>query len=160
MNFFAIFFGTFLPGSSMNGIRDKNCFFSFSTYVIPIWLKIMPEWSFLILWIFLLFFSEFSCRGRVRTEFGTKFFFSLFLDLSHPVLVRNNVGSVFFNFMIFFAIFFGIFLPRSSMNGIQDLNFFLSFSAKQIPFWLEIMLERGFLIFWYFFSVFSCLGRV
>ena len=84
LNFFAIFFGTFLPGSSMNGIRDKNCFFSFSAYLIPFWLKIMPEWGFWILWIFLLFFLEFSCRGRVRTEFGTKIFFSL----SQPISSR------------------------------------------------------------------------
>ena len=80
-NFFAIFFGTFLLGSSMNGIRDKNCFFSFSAYVIPIWLKIMPEWGFLILWIFLLFFSEFSCLGRQWTEFRTK----MFSSLSRPI---------------------------------------------------------------------------
>ena len=83
-NFFAIFFGTFLLGSSMNGIRDKNCFFSFSAYVIPIWLKIMPEWGFLILWIFLLFFSEFSCPGRQWTEFGTK----MFSSLSRPISSR------------------------------------------------------------------------
>ena len=53
--------------------------------------------------------------------------FSLFLDLSHPVLARNNVGSMFFNFMIFFAIFFGIFLLGSSMNRMWTKFFFFFF---------------------------------
>ena len=127
LNFLSIFFGIFLPWSSINGIRDENFFFLFfglsllvlakdnagkgffkflnffafffqnflprivyernsglkifffyfSAYLTPFWLKIMLERGFLIFWIFLLFFSEFSSPGRVRTEFGTKFFFSL-----------------------------------------------------------------------------------
>ena len=60
---------------------------------------------FLIFWILLLFFSEFSCPGRQWTEFWTKVFF-------------------------------------------------ISFSAYLIPFWLKIMLERGFLIFWFFCNFF------
>ena len=54
-NFFAIFFGIFLPGLRMNGIRVYNFFLSFSTYFIPLWLKIMLERSFLIFWIFFFF---------------------------------------------------------------------------------------------------------
>ena len=128
----------------------------------------MPERSFLIFWIFLLFFSEFSCPGWVWTEFWTKIFFSLsrpiasrfgykkwwkevfeffqifcyffqnflarvenernlrlkffsiFFSLSHPVLAKNYAGKTFFNFLNFFAIFFGIFLPGSSINRIRD----------------------------------------
>ena len=75
---------------------------SFSTYLIPFWLKILPE------------------RG----------------------------------FLIFFAIFFGVFFPWSSINGIEDKKFFASFSAYLIPFWLKILPERGFLIFFKFFSEF------
>ena len=87
----------------------------------PFWIKIMPKRGFLVFRIFLLFFFGIFLPGSSKNGIRDKiFFFSLFLDLSHPVLVRNNVGSVFFNFMIFFAIFFGIFLPRSSMNGIQE----------------------------------------
>ena len=63
---------------------------------------------------------NFLARGEYEQNSGLNFFFSLFLDLSHPVLARNNVGSMFFNFMIFFAIFFGIFLLGSSMNRIRD----------------------------------------
>ena len=103
-------------------------------------------WNFLV-WV------EFERHSRVK-------FFSHFLDLSHPVLAKNNIGKRYLNF---FTIFFGIFLAGSSMNGIRKSNFFPSFSAYPIPFWLKIMLERGFLIFsifLLFFSEFSCLGRV
>ena len=79
---FWIFFGIFLNGSRTNEIRDKIFFLSFSTYLIPFWLKIMPERGFLIFWIFLLFFLEFSCTGWVRTEFGTKIFFTLSWPIS------------------------------------------------------------------------------
>ena len=75
LNFIAIFFGIFLHWLSMNGIRVLNFFFSFSAYLIPFWQKILQEIGFLIFWIFLLIFSEFSFSARVLTEFGTKFFF-------------------------------------------------------------------------------------
>ena len=61
----------------------------------------------------------------------------------------------------FFCYFFGIFFPRSSMNGIRDYNFFLFFSSYLIPFWLKIMPERGFLIFEFFCYFFrNFLARV
>ena len=78
-NFFAIFFGIFFPRPSMNGNRGKTFFLSFSAYLLPFWLKIIPERDFLI---FLLFFSEFSCPGQVRKEFGTKIFFSISRPIS------------------------------------------------------------------------------
>ena len=67
---------------------------------------------------------------------------------------KNNVGKRFLNFFNFFAIFFGIFLPRSSMNGIRKQNFFFSFSAYLVPFWLKIMSDRGFFDFFNFFAIF------
>ena len=99
MNFFAIFIGIFLPGSSMDRIRGKN-------------------------------------------------FLSRFLGLSPPVLAKNNAVERFFNFLNFFAIFFGIILPGSSRNGIRDLNIFQTFSDSINLFWIAIMLELTFLIFW------------
>jgi len=116
----------------------------------------------MIFWIFLLYFSEFSFPGRVWTEFGTKFFFLCF-GLSHPVLEKNNAGKRYFNFLNFFTIFFRIFLPGSSMNGIRDFNFFFFVSVYLTPFWLKILPGRGFIIFWIFllfFSEFSSLDRV
>ena len=70
-----------------------------------------------------------------------------FLSLSRPVLAKNNAGKRFYNFLNFFTIFFGIFLPGSSMNGILELNFVLNFSAYLDPFWQKIMLGRGFIVF-------------
>jgi len=154
LNFFTIFFRIFLPGSSMNGIRDYNFFFSVSVYLFPFWLKIIPGRGFIIFWIFLLFFSEFSSPDRVWTEFGTKIFF-LFFGLTHTVLAKNNSGKRFYKFLNFFTIFFRIFFPGSSMNGFRDYNFFFSVSVYLIPFWLKILPGRGFIIFWIFLLFFS-----
>ena len=85
----------------------------------------MPERAFLI---FLQFFWEFFSPGRERTEYGSKFFFFFrFFCLCHPVLAINSDRKRFFNFLNFLAIFFGIFLPRSSMSRIWDYNFFFPF---------------------------------
>ena len=122
----------------------------------------MPGRGFSIFLIFLLFFSEFSCRGRLWTEFGVKFCF-YFFGLSRPVLAKKNAEKRFYNFFNFLNIFFGIFFPGSSMNGILEWNFVFTFSVYLIPFWLKIIPGRGFIIFWIFllfFSKFSFLGRV
>ena len=122
----------------------------------------MPEWGFLIFLIFFYFFRNFLARVEYERNSGLNFFF-LLLDLSYPVLAKNNAGMRFFNFLNFFAIFFEIFLPGSSMNGIGDEIFFLPFSAYLIPFWLKIMPEwgfLGFLIFLLFSSEFSCRRQV
>ena len=81
-------------------------------------------------------------------------FFFPFFGLSNLILPRNNSRKRFFYFLNFFAIFFGISLPWSCMSGIRDLNFFVSFLANLISFWLKIIAERGFLIFCYFFRYF------
>ena len=118
-NFLAIFFRIFLPESCMNGIRGKNFFLFFSGNLIPFWLKILPEWGFLIFWKFCYFFLNFLARVDYERNSGLKFF-SRFLGLSYPVLAENNTEKKFFNFLSFFAIFFGIFFPWSKMNGIRD----------------------------------------
>ena len=128
------FFGNFLGWVGWELNLGRNFFFfSFSAYINLLWIEIMPEWCFLIFWIFLLFFLEFSSPGRVRTEFGTNFlflflfffyFFFHFLGLSQPGLDRNIARMMFLNFLNFFAIFFGIFLPGSGRNRIRDETFF------------------------------------
>ena len=122
----------------------------------------MPGKGFIIFWISLLFFPEFFSLVEYERNSGPKFQFH-FLGLSHPVLVKNNAGRRFYNFFNFFTIFFRIFFPRSSMNGIRDQNFTFIFSAYLIPFWLKTMPGIGFIIFWIFllfFSEFSFPGRV
>jgi len=79
----------------------------------------MPERDVLIFEFFCEFFRNFLAWVEYVRNSGLKFF-SLFLGLSHPVLAKNNTGKWFFNFLNFFAISFGIFLPGSSMDGIRD----------------------------------------
>ena len=118
---FLLFFLEFsCPGRVWTEFGTKFFFFSFTAYIIPFWLKIMLERVFLNS---LPFFSKFSCPGRLWTKFGTKIFFP-FLSLYHPVLTINNARKWFFNFLNFFAIFFVIFFPGSSMNGVRDKIFF------------------------------------
>ena len=117
LNFFAIFFGIFLPGFSMSGIRPYDFFLPFPAYLIPFRLKIMPKVVFEIFWKFCNFFRNFLNRVENERNSGLKFL-SLFPGLSDPVLARNNTGMRFFNFSNFFAIVFGIFWPGSSMIGI------------------------------------------
>ena len=80
----------------------------------------MPRRGFIIFLIFLLFiFRNFLARVEYERNSGLKFCFHFF-GLSHPVWAKNNAGKMFYNFLNFFTIFFGIFFPGSSMNGILE----------------------------------------
>ena len=121
----------------------------------------MLKRGFLTFWIFLLFFRNFLARVEYERNSGLKFF-SNFFGFSHPILVKTNAEKRFYKFFEFFYYFFGIFLPWSSINKFRNWNFSFSFSAYLIPFWVKIMLERGFyifLIFLLFFSQFSSLAK-
>ena len=139
----------------MNGIREKIFFLSFSVYLILFWLKIMLERGFLIFSIFLLFFSEFSSPGRVWTEFGTNFFFSLFLGLSllgltQTVLDRNNTGINFFNLLNLFWNF----LARVEHEQNSGLKFFSLFLGLSHPVLAKNINGKSFFNFLNFLSIF------
>ena len=119
----------------------------------------MLERGLLIFNFFCYFFHNLLARVEYERNSGIKYF-SPFLDLSHPVFTKNNTRKRFFYFLNFLAIFFGIFLPWSSMNRIWDYNFLLSFPGYLILFCLKRMLERGFWIIFLFFSEFSFPYRV
>ena len=119
LNFCTLFFGIFLSGSSMNGTLESNFVFSLSAYLIPLWLKIMAGRGFIVFWIFLQFFRNFPSWVEYERYSGVKFYF-LFFSVSPPVLAKNNGGKRFYNFFNFFTIFFGIFLPGSSINSILE----------------------------------------
>ena len=134
--FFAFFFWNFHPRAKCERNSGQKIFFlSFLAYLLPFWLKIMPGRDFLIVWFFFAFFLKFSCPSWVRTEFRSKIF-SLFLGLSHPVLAKYNAGKRFFNFLNFFTIFF------------------FAFPAYLLSFWLKVIPQTDFLIFWYFLLFF------
>ena len=122
-----LFFSKFSsPGRVWTEFRTKIFFLSFSPYLIPFWLKIMPEISFLIFYIFCYFFRIFLPRVEYEWNSGLKFV-SLFLSLPPPVLAKNNVGKRFFNFFKFFCYFFRNFLARVEYEQNFGLKFlFLS----------------------------------
>ena len=101
----------------------------FSAYLILFWLKRIPERGFSVFWIFLLFFSEFSCPIWVWTEFGTKMFL-LFFGLSHPVLAMKKAGKRFFDFFFYF---FRNFLAWVEYERNSGLNFFALFLGLSHP---------------------------
>ena len=68
---------------------------------------------------FAIFFEIFLPGFQYERNSGLKFF-SPYLGLPHFILAWNIAWKRFFNFLNFFAIFFGIFFPVSSMNGIRD----------------------------------------
>ena len=108
---------------------------------------------------FLLFFLEFSRPGRVRIEFWTKIFFSLFLGLSHHVLDRNSAKMRFFNFSNFLAFFLWNFLARVEQEWNSGLKFFSLFLCLSHP-----GLDRNnagmiFLDFRIFFGIFQSGSR-
>ena len=133
MNFFAIFFGIFLPGSSMNGILEWNFVFTFSVYLIPFSEKIMPGRGFIIFRIFLLFFfRNLLARFEYERNSGVKFCFHFF-GLSHPVLAKKNARKGFYNFLNFFTIFFRNFLTPVEYEQNSGIKFCFHFFGLSNP---------------------------
>ena len=115
---FLVLFSEFsCPGRVWTEFGTKIFFFLFLGLSHEFWLKIISERGFLI--FFFHFFPNFLARVEYERNSGVKFCFHIFA-LSHPVLGKNNGGKRFYNFLNLFTIFFGIFLPGSSMNGITD----------------------------------------
>ena len=147
--FFAIFFRIFLPSSSMNRSRDENFFHSFSAYLIPIWLKRRLERGFLIFWIFLLFFSEFSCPGRLWKEFRTKIFLSFPAYLS-PFWLKFIPEKGF----LIFCDFFQNFLARVEYERNSELKFLPFFLGLSHPLLAKNNARKRFFHFLNFFAIF------
>ena len=95
---------------------------------------------------------EFSCSGRVGTEFGTKFFFSLFLGLSHPVSAKNNAGKKFFSFLKF-CYFFQNFLSWVEYERNLGLKFFSYFPGLSHPILARNNARTRFFSFLNFFAI-------
>ena len=143
LNFFALLFKIFYSGSSSKGRNEKIFFLSFSTCPDPFSLEMKPEWCFLIFWIFLPFFLEFSIQGRVG-RIGMIYFFSLFLDLSRPFWLEMKLELFFLIFCIF-LLFFSKFSILGRVGRIGTIIFFFSHS-RPVPtrFGLKWSLNSGF----------------
>ena len=136
MNFFAIFVGIFLPESGMNEIRDKIFFSLLLVLSQPGLAKNNVRKRFFIYFFlfFGYFFQSFLVGVECERNSGLKFF-SLFVSLSHPVLVYIILERgflVFWIFLLFFSkfsspswvwtefgtkIFFSLSRPLSALFG-------------------------------------------
>ena len=137
-------------------------FFSFSAYLIPFCIKITLEIGFLIFWIFLLFFSQFSSLAEFERNSGLNFVF-LFYGLSHPVLAKNNAGKRFFNFLMFFFYFFWNFLARIEYERNSGLKCFSLFFGLSHPVSAKNNARKRFFNFFNFLAIFFAIffsGRV
>ena len=112
-------------------------FFSFSAYLILVWIVRMPKQCFFIFWIFL----QFSSPGWVGTEFGNKFFFSLSQPIVFPIWIEIMPKWCFLIFIIFllffifefFLLFFMAILARVESKWNSWLNFFFLFLGLSHP---------------------------
>ena len=104
---FIFFLEFYSPGRLWTEFGTKIFFFSFLVYLISFWQKILLGRGFIIFWIFLQFYSEFSCPDRVRMELGTIFFYS-FSDYLIPFWREIMPGRgyiIFKKFLLFFSDF-------------------------------------------------------
>ena len=126
LNFFAIFFGIFLLRLGKYRIRDLNFFSLFLSLSHPILAKNNAGKRF---FNFLNFFRNFSCTGRVLTEFGTKIFFSFLAHLI-PFWLKLIPERGFLIFLIFWP-----FLSEFSCPALVLTEFWTKFfySLSQPP---------------------------
>ena len=126
-----------------------NFFFSFSANLIPFWLEIIAKRGFLIFLIFLLFFSEFSCPGRIWTEFGSNFFFAFSAYLI-PFWLKIMLESRF----LFFFYFFVNILARGEYERNSGLKCFSRFLGHSHPVLAKNNIGKRVLNFLNFLSIF------
>ena len=132
--FFFYFCRIFLPGSYERNLGLKF-FCPFFCLSHPVLAKKNAGKRFFNFLIFLLFFSVFSCPGRIRTEFGIKIFVLSFSASINPFWIEimpDLTFLIFWIFLLFFLefsssgwvwtefgtkIFFSLFRPISSRFG-------------------------------------------
>ena len=113
--------------------------------------------KFLIFWIFLRFFWEFSCPGRVGTDFGQNFFFLFFLTYLNPgwieIMPKRSI-LFFWKFLLFFLEFSCLGRVGTKFGTNFFFFFFFSFSTYLSLVLIEILLEWCFLFFLKLFCYF------
>ena len=153
-NFLLFFLEFSCPGRVGTEFDTKICFFSFSAYLILVWIEITLEWCFLIFKFFCYFFWNFLAWVGLERKLGLNFFFSLSRFISSWFQLKYCWNDVFILFYWVLCFFFWNFLAWVGLERNSGLKYFLSFSVYLILVWNEIMLEWCFLIFWIFFSIF------
>ena len=116
-NFFVIVLKFSIITHRVGTKRNDNFYFlSFPAFSNLFWLKMKPQWYFLIFFNFFAIFLEFSITPRVRKEWKDNFYFLSFSVFSNLFWLEIKAIMVFFNFLNYFAIFFGIFCYASDRN--------------------------------------------
>ena len=102
--------------------------------------------------LFAICFWNFLAWVECEWNSGLKFF-SLFLNLSYPVLAKNNAGKGFFNFL-FCLYFFQNFLARVDYERNSGLKFFSLFLRLSHPVLAKNNAGKSFFNFLNFLAIF------
>ena len=154
LNFFATFLKFSILGRVGTHRNDFLYFFSFSAIPNLFWLEMKLWLCFEIFWIFLLFFWNFLfpvCYELIRKIF---FLFSLFHDLSLPILTRKEAMMVFSNFLNFSVIFLKFSIPSRVGTNRNDFFLFSLFLGHSQPILSGKEVMMVFSNFLNFFAVF------
>ena len=107
--------------------------------------------SQMVFFNFFAIFFEFCITDGIGEERnGTIIFFSLVLDLHHPIFSSKEATVEFFNFLNFFEFC----IANEIGTKRNDSFYFLSFSFFSTLFWLQKKPQQYFIIFWFFFCYF------
>ena len=117
-NFFIIFLEFSI--SRRVGTKQNNTFYipSFTAFYNLFWLKMEPEWYFLIFWISFLFCWNFQLRVRQERNGMTIFIFSLSHHFRTYFGLKWTHNGIFFIFQLF-CYFFGIFYFATGRNETE-----------------------------------------
>ena len=127
-----LFFGNFLARVKYELNSGQHFFFFFFVFLYlshPVLAKNNVRKRFLNFWIFMLYLSEFSCPGRVLTEFGTKFFlsFSAFL-IPFWLKIMSEIGFLISLFFFYFFQNFHAQVESERNSGLKVFSRFLGLS--------------------------------
>ena len=107
--FFAIFFFNYLLGVGLEIIGTIIFILTLSRpFPTKFCLARCHNGVFLIVWIFLLFFLEFSIQGRVRNDRNDNFYFHSFSTFPNQFWLEKKRLWCFLVFWIFLLFFFSI----------------------------------------------------
>ena len=129
LNFFALFLEfSITPRVGMER-KDNFYFLSFAAFSLLFSLEMKPQWYFLILWIFLLFFWNFLLHIGQEQNGTIIILFSISQPLPTYFGLKWVSNGIFLIFWIFLLFFIGIFYYTSGRNGTErNNNFYFSLS--------------------------------
>ena len=148
------FSSTCLVGTKQN---DNFDFLYFSSFSDLFWLEMNHNHISFIFWIFYYFYGIFITL-RVGTKRNENFYFHYFPAFSNLIWLimwPHWYFLIFWNFFLFFCFFFLEYSVTRWIGAKRNYNFYFhTFPAFSSLFWLKMMSQWYFLIFWIFFPFF------